>query len=285
MKNNDNKVSILIPVYREPLEFIKESVYSILQQTYQNIEVLVGVDDPNNYEIIDFLNNTSAKNYNFKVYLNEVNKGLAWNLNNLLEHAQGEYIARMDADDVSDGLRIEKQVEFLKSHNLNFVSGAYDSIDENGKLIKKAKKKNLLNADIRRIEKYGNILTHPLWLVSKEIMVEFKYRAVEPVEDYDLIARAMLDDNVKFGFMGQSLLKYRVRNKSESHRNPIQSLLMTNVVSHSIKNNFYPSVLDLNDIKNNNNKKLKWFKIRRMFQLLKYKVVSIYINNKVNKIE
>lgn len=191
----------------------------------------------------------------------------------------------MDADDVSDSLRIEKQLMFLKHHKLNFVSGAYDSIDENGKLIKRTNKKDILNNDIRIIEKYGNILTHPLWLVSKEVMVELKYRKVEPVEDYDLISRAILNDDVHFGFMGKSLLKYRIRGKSESHRNPLKSFLMTNVVANSIKNNIYPNILELDNINKSNIEHLNWYKLRYMAHLLRYKVVRLYINNKGNKIE
>lgn len=70
MKNNDNKVSVLIPVYQEPLNFVKDSILSIQKQTYKNIEILVGVDDPNNYENIDFLKSVSAQFDNFRLFVN-----------------------------------------------------------------------------------------------------------------------------------------------------------------------------------------------------------------------
>ncbi|MBZ1507510.1 glycosyltransferase [Leuconostoc mesenteroides] len=284
MRDND-KISILMPVYKEPINFIKESLNSIKHQTYDNIEILVGVDDPTNREAIDFLNSISNENNKIKIFVNEHNIGLAENLNGLLNQAKGKYVARMDADDVADSSRLEKQLEFLNYYHLDFVSGAYDSIDENGYTTKVAKKKNLLNKDVRIIEKYGNILTHPLWLVSKDIMLNLKYRRVEPVEDYDLIARAILDNNIKFGFMGQSLLKYRVRNKSESHKNPAQSLLMTNYISNSIKRKLFPNISILNNLKKLNVGYSKYLKLCRMTHLLRYKIVSLYINNKVNKIE
>ncbi|MCS8587940.1 glycosyltransferase [Leuconostoc citreum] len=284
MRYND-KISILMPVYKEPINFIKESLNSIKHQTYDNIEILVGVDDPTNREAIDFLNSISNENNKIKIFVNEHNIGLAENLNGLLNQAKGKYVARMDADDVADSSRLEKQLDFLNYYHLDFVSGAYDSIDENGYTTKVVKKKNLLNKDVRIIEKYGNILTHPLWLVSKDIMLNLKYRRVEPVEDYDLIARAILDNNIKFGFMGQPLLKYRVRNKSESHKNPAQSLLMTNYISNSIKRKLFPNISILNNLKKLNVGYSKHLKLCRMTHLLRYKIVSLYINNKVNKIE
>ena len=57
-----------------------------------------------------------------------------------------------------------------------------------GNVIKNSHKRDLFNIDVRVIEKYGNILTYPLWLLSREILQNLKYRTVEPVEDYDLIA-------------------------------------------------------------------------------------------------
>lgn len=274
-----------MPVYQEAIEFIKASLDSIEQQTYQNIEILVGVDDPTNSEIIDFLNQVANKNDKIKIFINKNNIGLAENLNGLLSQANGRYIARMDADDVADFSRLEKQLEFLKRYNLNFVSGAYDSIDESGCITKISKKKNLLNEDVRIIEKYGNILTHPLWLVSKDIMLNLKYRKVEPVEDYDLIARAIFDNNIKFGFMGQSFLKYRVRTKSESHKNPARSLRMSDYISTSIKLNVFPNIAVLSDIKESNVEYSWYLKLLRMMHLVRYKIVSIYINKKVSKNE
>lgn len=272
-----------MPVYHEPIDIIKESLDSILQQTYKNIEILIGVDDPSNLEALEFITYFSKKNECIKVFVNRSNLGLAENLNNLLDHAEGVYIARMDADDVAHELRLEKQLEFLKQHNLNFVSGAYDSVDEDGNIIKVAKKKDLLNRDVRVIERYGNILTHPLWLVSKDIIINLRYRQVEPVEDYDLIARAIFDEDIRFGFMGQSLLHYRVRNNSESHKNPAWSVLMTNYVAYAINHNEIPEVSKLDNIKRSKLKYSSYLKIVHIIAILKYKMVSIYINAKIGK--
>ncbi|WP_370928904.1 glycosyltransferase family 2 protein (plasmid) [Leuconostoc mesenteroides] len=192
----NERISIIIPVYQEKLSLIKQSIDSIKKQTYANIEILVGLDDPTNVEALNFLRKQEENSGNFSLFVNSENLGLSENLNKLIQRATGRYIARMDADDIADSERLEKQYNFLKANNLNFVSGAYDSIDEDGNVVKISAKKDLLDDEIRIIEKYGNILTHPLWLVSRKIMIALKYRKVEPVEDYDLVSRAMLNNNL-----------------------------------------------------------------------------------------
>lgn len=95
----------------------------------------------------------------------------------------------------------------------------------------------MFNIAIHIVEKYWNILTRLLYLVSREILQNLKYRKVESVEDYDLIVRAMLDSNVKFGHMGESLLKYGIRIDSGSHRNSVKSIIMSNKVAKTIRKN------------------------------------------------
>lgn len=274
-----DKISVIIPVYQEELTHIEQSINSIRNQTYSNIEILVGLDDPTNISAIQYLTQQEKDTTNFQLYINHKNLGLAENLNQLIQKSTGKYIARMDADDIAEKNRLEKQYEFLVANNLNFVSGAYDSIDEKGNVIKISHKRDLFNMDVRRIEKYGNILTHPLWLVSRKILNNLKYRKVEPAEDYDLIARAMLDSNVKFGYMGEPLLKYRIRIKSESHRNPVKSIIMANRVSKSIRNQKTLEVAELNHYVEKRNVLKKIIKLVGLASLIRYKLVRIYIEN------
>lgn len=275
----NERISIIIPVYQEKLSLIKQSIDSIKKQTYANIEILVGLDDPTNVEALNFLRKQEESSGNFSLFVNSENLGLSENLNKLIQRATGRYIARMDADDIADSERLEKQYNFLKANNLNFVSGAYDSIDEDGNVVKISAKKDLLDDEIRIIEKYGNILTHPLWLVSRKIMIALKYRKVEPVEDYDLVSRAMLNNNIKFGYMGESLLKYRIRNKSESHRSPFKSLVMTKRVSKSIRRKQIAEIEILVLSKQPNVLSQTIIKIVGICSLIRYKIIRMYVEN------
>lgn len=273
----NDKISVIIPVYQEELTQIEQSINSIKNQRYSNVEILVGLDDPTNILALEYLTRQEKSNDNFRLYINHENLGLAENLNQLIQRATGRYIARMDADDIAEKDRLEKQYRFLLANNLNFVSGSYDTIDEEGNVIKTSHKRDLFNIDVRVIEKYGNILTHPLWLISREILQNLKYRKVEPVEDYDLIARAMLDSNVKFGYMGEPLLKYRIRKDSESHRNPVKSIIMSNKVSKSIRKKQTMRI----EVLNSREKEDKLYhiavKIFGIFSRIRYKLVRIYI--------
>lgn len=275
----NDKISVVIPVYQEELTHIQQSINSIKNQTYSNMEILVGLDDPTNISAIKYLTQQEKNNTNFRLYINNDNLGLAENLNQLINSATGTYIARMDADDIAEKDRLEKQYKFLVANNLNFVSGAYDSIDEKGSAIKISHKRDLFNMDVRIIEKYGNILTHPLWLVSREILQNLKYRKVEPVEDYDLIARAMLDRNVKFGYMGESLLKYRIRDKSESHKNPVKSFMMTNRLANSIRKKQVMKIEVLNYFKTRSEIDKALIEFLSILHLIRYKIIRIYVEN------
>lgn len=273
----NDKISVIIPVYQEDLTHIAQSVDSIKNQTYSNMEILVGLDDPTNVQAIEYLTQQEKGNTNFRLYVNHKNLGLAENLNQLIKKSTGTYIARMDADDVAEKDRLKKQYRFLRDNNLNFVSGAYDSIDEEGNIIKTSHKHDLFNRDIRIIEKYGNILTHPLWLVSKEVLENLKYRKVEPTEDYDLVARAMLDSNVKFGYIGESLLKYRIRINSESHRNPVKSIVMSNKVGSSIRSQQILRIEELNFYEDRGGLHRKIIKFLGILYLIRYKMVRVYV--------
>ncbi|QEA45934.1 glycosyltransferase [Leuconostoc citreum] len=270
------KVSVIIPVYQENINFIQQSVQSILNQTYNNIEVLIGLDDPKNLMAIEFLKDLVTKNKNVQLIINEKNLGLAANLNNLIKQSTGEFIARMDADDIAFETRISDQLFFVQKNDLNFLSGAYDSINESGQVIKLGKKNDLLDNKIRTIEKYGNILAHPLWLVRRNILIKLQYRKLEPVEDYDLIARAMLDTNIKFGYIGTPLLKYRVRQNSESHKNPSRSVMMSLEISKFVRRKKTPDINKIIIQKKKSNIKQK-IKLIKIMMLIRYKIVRVIV--------
>ena len=130
------KIAVILPVYKKDKpEWLHKSIDSILGQTYKDFHLYVGVDGPVGVELLAV----------FKCYerLDEVtfikfeeNRGLACVLNDLLDicFAEGyEYIARMDADDISLPDRFEKQIAYLETHpEIDVVGGSINEIDENG---------------------------------------------------------------------------------------------------------------------------------------------------------
>lgn len=130
------KVAVILPVYKnDVVPYVHLSISSILSQTYKDdIALYIGVDGPVGEDLSSYLKEYESKGVNVQWY-NE-NRGLAMVLNDLLylAHKDGfEYIARMDADDISTPDRIEKQMNYLISHpDIDVVGGSIEEIDENG---------------------------------------------------------------------------------------------------------------------------------------------------------
>tara|TARA_Y100000768_G_scaffold167128_1_gene125142 strand:+ start:2246 stop:2935 length:690 start_codon:yes stop_codon:yes gene_type:complete len=123
------KVSILMSAYNAQ-NSIEKSLNSLIDQTYQEIEILIADDgstDQTEKICYDYSNNYS----NIFLFKNEKNIGLTKSLNLLIKKSKGEYIARQDADDISDTRRIEKQLDYLSKYNLDAVTCRAKTINEN----------------------------------------------------------------------------------------------------------------------------------------------------------
>lgn len=129
-------VGIILPVYKNDRpDYLTLSVDSILNQTYNAVALIIGVDGPIGKDLESVLNEYSKDDRITIVYFKE-NRGLAMVLNDLLsicEERGYEFIARMDADDISMQDRITKQMEFLLLNpEIDVVGGAIEEIDAVG---------------------------------------------------------------------------------------------------------------------------------------------------------
>ena len=136
-----NKIAVILPVYKkDKVEYLNKSVQSILYQTFKNIHLFIGVDGPVGDDLQDNLQ-LLEKQETVSIVWFEENRGLACVLNDLLDicFKEGyEYIARMDADDISENTRFENQMAFMNNHpEIDVVGGAIKEIDEEGKYRKK----------------------------------------------------------------------------------------------------------------------------------------------------
>lgn len=108
------EVSVVIPAFNAQ-QFIAKTVESVLSQTFREIEVVI-VDDASTDSTFSIISAIAKKDGRVRVYRNDRNLGTIRTLNRAIEHSVGRYIARMDADDLSDPARIEKQLALLKAH-------------------------------------------------------------------------------------------------------------------------------------------------------------------------
>lgn len=127
---NNLKVSVITPVYNTE-EFLRETIESVLNQTYENFEYIL-IDDcslDNSAEIIkEYQQSDSRINY---IKLNE-NLGAAVARNTGLENAEGRYIAFIDSDDVWHPEKLEKQLMFMQKYGRAFTYTKYERISEEG---------------------------------------------------------------------------------------------------------------------------------------------------------
>ena len=112
---NEPLVSVVMAEYNTNIELLRDSIKSIINQTYLNLELILIDDCGKNSNILGEI----VKEFNdkrIKLYKNESNKGLVYSLNRAVSLANGEYIARMDTDDYSYPERIEEEINFLIMH-------------------------------------------------------------------------------------------------------------------------------------------------------------------------
>ena len=163
MKESKALVSFIMSAYNSE-ETISKSIESMLNQTYENIEILIVDDcsDDNTYKICE---NYSRINENIFLFRNNKNIGLTKSLNKLLNHSKGTYIARQDADDTSMSERIEKQFEFIKSNRLDGCSARSNIIGHRGVIPGLA-----YYFPIKLIMKYKNPFIHGTLFIKKSVL-------------------------------------------------------------------------------------------------------------------
>ena len=153
------------------LEFVKLAVESILSQTYKDFDYYIQFDGVIDASVEAYLR--GQKDERIKISARSENRGLAYSLNELLQLTKPkgyEYIARMDADDISMHDRFEKQLNFLKLHpEVDMVGGAINEIDENGCDRGKITKYPCCPEDCRAFFAKRNPVAHPTVMMRRSM--------------------------------------------------------------------------------------------------------------------
>lgn len=214
---NKPKITVLMPVYNCEL-YIIEAVDSILNQNFYDFELLI-IDDSSTDKTVDII-----KMYNdsrIKLIEKPINTGITKSLNLGLELAKGEYIARMDGDDISLPDRFSKQVAFLDS-NLNVVvCGSNLSIINSKQIIQFPEK----NEEIKTQLLKGNCIAHPSVMIRNDKLQQFKLQydlSKEPAEDYDFWVRLLKVGEIYN--LQEVLLNYRVHINQVSQKREVQQI-------------------------------------------------------------
>lgn len=209
-------VSVLMPIFNGG-KYLREAVESILDQTFTDFEFLV-LDDGSTDDSLALLRQYAARDSRVRVITRE-NRGLTFSLNELLSYARGEFVARMDADDVALPERFARQAAFLGEHpRVVCVGGAYQMIDNASRFLTTLTPPQT-DAEIQYLHLSGHTaINHPtammrLAVVNRVGGYDSEY---DLVEDLDLWLR--LGEVGELANLADVLLKYRLHDKSISEK-------------------------------------------------------------------
>ena len=207
-------ISVIMSVYNGE-KYLKESLESILRQTFTDFEFLI-IDDSSTDKTSQILQRYQNKDKRVRVFTNQENLGLTKSLNILLRKTRGKYIARMDADDISLPDRLLKQYLFLEDHkNIFLVGTGVYNIDEEGSVLSISEPPTTWREVEERLP-LGNCIYHPsIMFRNKGYMYRDKFIYAQ---DYDFYLNA-LTKGEKLTNMSDHLVKYRVVKTSISNKN------------------------------------------------------------------
>ncbi len=198
-------VSIIMPAYNAE-KTIKESIQSVLEQTYQEWELLIVNDGSmdNTVSVIESYDDKRIK------LINQKNGGVSNARNNALRQANGVYIAFLDSDDLWLETKLEKQLQFIKQNDLQFVyTKSYSFTNDSNDIKKYFSFVNLKfkNSEEILIYDFIPILTV---LFHRDILKEIGYfdESLQGTEDWDLWIRIL--QKYEIGFIKEYLTKYRI---------------------------------------------------------------------------
>jgi len=217
------RVSVVMPV-RNALRFLRPAMESVLRQSFESFELIV-VDDGSTDGTGDAL--AGYRDPRVRVLRNEGRHGVVQALTVGMGAARGEYVARMDGDDLSHPKRLGTQVAFLdRERAIVLVGSCANVIDEAGVVVG-VMRVPTSSEEIHRLLPKRNTFIHPSVLFRRQAVLEVGgYQAVRPgasmAQDYHLWLR--LEERYRLANLAEPLLDYRVHGGQLSTQNLIRQL-------------------------------------------------------------
>ena len=207
-------LSVLIPTYKPDLKFFRETIDSILNQSFKDFELLILADGPDE-RLDSFINSFNDS----RIILHKLSHaGIANTGNRGLVLAKGQFIVRHDQDDLSHPLRFQRQLEFFnKNSKFGAVGTRTFNIDENGNLMERC----FMPGDPELLNKLlfsYNPFTNSSMMLKKEAVFKAQgYTNIPFIDDYDLWLK--MRRFCQIGIIEEELFYYRVHGGSASAKN------------------------------------------------------------------
>ena len=210
--------------HREPLQWIRFAMESILAQTFNDFELILICDNPDHEEAIRYVRNIEDRR--IRLIINSSNIGPTKSFNTAIALAQGEYIARMDSDDICLPERLEKQVAYLDTYpEVSVCATNIHTIDDNGKIIRKNRYDRKRDSALMFV---SNNIAHPTVMFRRSLLEIRKPLYNEEYiysQDYELWQHLLLKGHAIHTLEEVLLLYRKTENQISSAKKPLQTEL------------------------------------------------------------
>ena len=278
------RVSIVMPVYNGE-EYLCEAIDSIIAQSFKDWEFIIINEYGSNEKTSEILYKYTSQDKRIKVIQNDTKLGISASLNIGLKNAKGEYIARMDSDDISLPQRIEKQVAYMDLYPEIAMCGTKVEVFGDKKFDWYVEiNPNQITTDIL----FYSPCVHPTVMFRSSVLREYSLKYNESyraTEDYDLFSR--ICQTHKVSNVDEVLFRYRLMNANATFRNNnIGIQIYSEIIARQFKNiglNFSQNEIDLLS-PHVSLKNLSGKDVLTKFQELDWLLKQIYLaNSKVKK--
>jgi len=201
-------ISIGIPFFNAAA-YLEDAIKSVLAQTFQEWELIL-VDDGSSDRSLDIAKKYEQLDSRVRVISDGLNKKLPARLNEIINEAKFNFIARMDADDLMDVERLEKQYAFLSANpEYDLVTTGMYSIDQSNQILGKRLPENRIMQANEILGGLTNLL-HASMLAKKQWCLRNPYREDNALaEDYELWLSASIKNDLKYNVLQEPLYYYR----------------------------------------------------------------------------
>lgn len=271
---NKPLVTVLLPVYNGQ-QYIVSAAESILRQDYCRFELLL-INDGSTDDTDSLIKQHLLKDPRVR-YVSRENKGLIATLNEGISLARGDYIARMDADDIAHSTRLSQQVAFLQRYpDVAVLGTAYNVINGNNERIA-VRKPPRWNTLIKPMFMFGSPMAHPSVMLNKKLASADLYYDKDYIhaEDYELWLRLSL--RYKLANLAEVCLDYRILPQSISRKyakEQQQSVIKAQLAHLYCSNANTQKLADSAAVMLRYNSVHWWQKITAFFNVVRYQKAS-----------
>ena len=233
-------VSIIIP-YHKKKEFINKTVTSVINQTYNHIEIIIIYDD-NDISDLELISKIQKKDKRITIIKNLKNEGAGNSRNKGIKKAKGKYIAFIDADDTWQKNKLEKQINFMQSNNINISHTSYYVVDDKAKILSNRTARNFFL--LGELLKSCDIGLSTVIMKKNLISDRIKFPVLKTKEDFVLWLK-LLENNNKIYALDEYLTFWTKSPHSLSSSTYQKLLDGFKVYNRYMKFNFIKSVFFL----------------------------------------